>query len=149
MSPYNYFPMNYQNNPYLQNYQQQMQQQQSQQQPLNGGYVTVRNEDEARAYPVAPGASVTFFNETAPFCYKKSAGTSPLDPPTFEIYQITKVESAKDTKPIKDMPEQKTEQIDGILSELDVLKRQVSELQKQVNDLMNGKDENNVKSADK
>lgn len=158
MSPYNYFPASYQN-PYMQSYQQQQaalqqqyqQQMQQQQQPqtLSGGYVTVRSEEEARSYPVAPGASVTFFNETQPFCYKKSAGTSPLDPPTFEIYQITKVENVSNINPIKDTPGQKNEQIDGILCEIEVLHKQVSELQEKYNAISNKESVKDVKSVDK
>lgn len=134
MSPYNYFPVTYQN-PYMQNFQQQPQMQQQQPQPqqqpqqLNGGYVTVRSEEEARNYPVAPGASVTFFNETQPFCYKKSAGTSPLDPPTFEIYQITKVESVKKDEPTNITPKTEKSQIEAILSDLEALEKRVSEIE--------------------
>lgn len=159
MNPYNYFPVSYQTNPYMQNYQQQQaalqqqyqQQMQQQQQPqaLNGGYVTVRSEEEARSYPVAPGASVTFFNETEPYCYKKSAGTSPLDPPTFEIYQITKVEAVSNVSPTKDIPERKNEQIDGILCEIEVLHKQVSELQEKYNSISSKECVSNVKSVDK
>lgn len=123
MSPYNYFPMNYQQ-PY---YQQQLQQQpQPQTQPTNGGYVTVRTEAEARNYPVAPGTSVTFFNETQPYCYKKSAGMSPLDAPTFEIYQITKVEPEANNS----TPEDQTPKIGAFSQELEALTKRVEELEK-------------------
>lgn len=115
MSPYNYFPMNYQQ-PY---YQQQPQQN-------NGGYVTVRTEAEARNYPVAPGTSVTFFNETQPYCYKKSAGMSPLDAPTFEIYQITKVEPEANNS----TPEDQTPKIGAFSQELEALSKRVEELEK-------------------
>ena len=50
----------------------------------NGGFVTVRSEAEARAYPVAPGTSVTFKNESAPYCYTKTMGFSQFDKPIFE-----------------------------------------------------------------
>lgn len=145
----NYFPVNYQN-PYYQQQLQQMQQQQAQQQALNGGYVTVRSEEEARAYPVAQGASVTFFNETEPFCYKKSAGTSPLDPPTFEIYKILKVESVSNNQPNNNTPEQQKNENGPIFDEIAVLKKQVAELQEKYNELISKKESgNNVKSIDK
>lgn len=137
MNPYNYFPMTYQN----QYYTQQQQQQQTPQ-AFNGGYVTVRSEEEARNYPVAMGASVTFFNETQPFCYKKSAGTSPLDPPTFEVYKILKVGS--DVKP------QNNTEDNSISSEISALKKQVAELQDKYNELIRQKEsEEDVKSINK
>ena len=81
-----YFPTGYQ--PY-----QMPQIQQQPQQIQNGGYMTVRSEDEARNYPIALGNSMTFFNEREPYCYKKTMGFSPLDRPTFERYRIIKEET--------------------------------------------------------
>ena len=134
----------------MQQAQQLQQLQQMQQQALNGGYVTVRSEEEARAYPVAQGASVTFFNETEPFCYKKSAGTSPLDPPTFEIYKILKVESVSNNQPNNNTPEQRKPENDPIFDEIAVLKKQVAELQDKYKELIAQKESgNNVKSISK
>lgn len=103
--PYSYQP-NYQNyypqyQPmYQQGYQQQTQQAQpqmqqqsyapTQNQVQNGGFVPVRSEAEARAYPVAPGTSITFKNETAPYCYTKTMGFSQLEAPRFEKYRLVK-----------------------------------------------------------
>lgn len=56
----------------------------------NGGFVSVRTEDEARNYPVAQGMSVTFKNETAPYIYTKTMGFSQLDRPIFERYKLVK-----------------------------------------------------------
>ena len=68
------FPMCYQ--PMYQPYTQPYTQMQNQPQNVapvqqNGGFVRVQNENEARMYPVAPGNSVTFINENAPYCYTK------------------------------------------------------------------------------
>ena len=91
--PYNYFP-NYQNYfaPYPQAQQmQQVQQMQQQQTPFTqSGFVRVQSENEARMYPVAPGNSVTFLDETAPYCYVKTMDTSQLDRPKFEKYRLVK-----------------------------------------------------------
>ncbi|GEM_PF-2988578 len=102
----NYFPVNYggfgnvgyptmaQLQAQQQAAQQQMQAAQAQMQAMQqqtaqtNGYITVRSEEEARNYRVAPGDSITFFNETEPYCYKKTMGNSPLDKPDFKIYQI-------------------------------------------------------------
>ena len=106
----NYFPVTYQPNyynqpnPYYQQMQnqammqqnQQMQnaQQQSQQmqQPAiqQSGFVLVQSEQEARAYPVAPGNSITFKDESQPYCYVKTMGFNQLDRPTFERYRLVK-----------------------------------------------------------
>lgn len=92
---YNY--PNY-NNPYM---YQQPYQVPAQQQPLqiqNGGFISVRNEAEARNYPVAPGNSVTFKDETSPYVYTKTMGFSQLDRPIFERYKLIKEEDSEDSK---------------------------------------------------
>lgn len=109
----NYFPATYQPNyygqpnPYFQQMQnqammqqnQQMQQAQQQgqqmQQPTiqQSGFVLVPSEQEARNYPVAPGNSVTFKDENAPYCYVKTMGFNQLDRPTFERYRLVKEDS--------------------------------------------------------
>lgn len=98
----NYFPASYQPmypqgyNPYLQQPQQQTQAQQPQQ-IQNGGLVVVRSRAEAQNYPVAPGNSVTFKDETAPFVYTKTMGFSQLDRPTFEIFRLVREEEAAES----------------------------------------------------
>lgn len=113
-----YFPVTYQPayfgqpNPYYQQMQnqsmiqqnQQMQnaQQQSQQmqQPTiqQSGFVLVQSEQEARAYPVAPGNSITFKDESQPYCYVKTMGFNQLDRPTFERYRLVKEETPTTTQ---------------------------------------------------
>lgn len=124
--------------------QQQMQTQNlnQQQYPIqNGGFVCVSSEDEARRYPVAPGNSVTFKNENAPYVYTKTMGFSQLDRPLFEIFRLVKEEdtsnqqedkkiienaeikylSQEDLDPVvKDIKNMQTKikQIDSVLEEL-------------------------------
>ena len=70
---------------------QNMQQVQPQQYSIaQTGFVRVRDENEARMYPVAPGNSVTFVNENAPFCYTKTVNMGQLDRPIFERYRLVK-----------------------------------------------------------
>jgi hypothetical protein len=102
-----YFPATYpgyygQPNPYYQQMQnqammqqnQQMQQAQAQQPTIQqSGFVLVQSEQEARAYPVAPGNSITFKDESKPYCYVKTMGFSQLDRPTFERYRLVKEDS--------------------------------------------------------
>lgn len=78
---------------------QQMQQQQPVQQQqytsVQGGFVRVRNENEARMYPVAPGNSVTFIDEIQPYCYTKTVNMGQLDRPIFEKYRLVKEDDAQ------------------------------------------------------
>ena len=110
----NYFPVTYQPNyynqpnPYYQQMQnpammqqnQQMQQaQQAQAQQMQqptiqqSGLVLIPSEHDARNYPVAPGNSITFKDENAPYCYVKTMGFNQLDRPTFERYRLVKEDS--------------------------------------------------------
>ena len=101
---YNYFPANYQpvyqqgfQQPTAQQAQPQMQQgfAQNQNQIQNGGFVTVRSESDARNYPTAPGTSVTFKHETAPFLYTKTASFNQFEAPRFEKFRLVKEEDAE------------------------------------------------------
>lgn len=105
----NGFPMgfNYYQQPMMQQPQMQMPQQpmmQMQQQPIQqqiqqpmqqypiaqGGFVRIRSESEAKLYPVAPGNSVAFIDENAPYVYTKTVNMGQLDRPMFEKYRLVK-----------------------------------------------------------
>ena len=107
------FPMNYgyyqqpiMQQPQMQIPQHQMMPQQMQQQPIQqqmqqpvqqypmtqGGFVRIRNESEAKLYPVAPGNSVAFIDENAPYVYTKTVNMGQLDRPIFEKYRLVKEE---------------------------------------------------------
>ena len=73
---------------------QPVQQTQQQYPIVQGGFVRVRNENEARMYPVAPGNSVTFIDETGPYCYCKTVNMGQLDRPVFEKYRLVKEDDA-------------------------------------------------------
>ena len=153
----NYFPVTYQPNYYGQPnpYYQQMQQQQAMmqqsqqmqqaqqaqaqqmQQPTiqQSGFVLVPSEQEARNYPVAPGNSVTFKDENAPYCYVKTMGFNQLDRPTFERYRLVKEDSvvtpqsahtsADSAEGSKDTAYALKSDLTAIWSELDALKEKV------------------------
>ena len=99
----NGFPMNYSQMYYPQYQQPQQMQQatqiQAQYPATQGGFVRVRSENEARMYPVAPGNSVTFIDETGPYCYCKTVNMGQLDRPIFEKYRLVKEEDA--TQPVE------------------------------------------------
>lgn len=62
------------------------------QQMRQTGFVRVRSRAEAESYPIAPGSSVTFVDETAPLVYVKTLGPSQFDRPTMETYKLERVE---------------------------------------------------------
>lgn len=113
-------------NPY-QYYPQQQQQPQAQPQIQNGGFISVRSEQEARNYPVAIGNSVTFRDETAPYVYTKTMGFSQLDRPIFEKYKLVKEEVAEEESKIAETSHEEIESlrsdIKKIWSEINAIKR--------------------------
>lgn len=152
---YNNFYSPYQGyNPYQQyqpNFQQQMQNQsnyQQSQQPIqqqiqNGGFVSVHNENEARNYPIAPGNSVTFKDENAPYVYTKTQGFSQLDRPVFEKYRLVKEEdyqpqqiaqnavvSNENAQQTNIIEYAKKDEITALWSEIEALKSKLSEFKK-------------------
>lgn len=155
---FNNFYSPYQNayNPYQQyqpNFQQQMQNQpnyQQSQQPIqqqiqNGGFVSVHNENEARNYPIAPGNSVTFKDENAPYVYTKTQGFSQLDRPVFEKYRLVKEEEYQPQQVAQNAPAsaEKTEQASNIdyalksdlralWDEIEALKKQMPKSQEEI-----------------
>ena len=125
------------NNQYLYNPYYQQPYQQTMQQPQqihNGGYVSVRSEDEALMYPVAPGNSVTFINELAPYQYKKTMGFSQFDKPIFEKFRVIKEEgknepvTSESEKEVNDIAFAKKSDIEEIMTELEGLKDMIKGL---------------------
>ena len=121
---YNYYPGYYQQMP-------QMPQMQPQQQQIqNSGFVSVRSIEEAFNWPVAPGNSITFKDENAPYVYTKTKGFSPLEQPVFERYRLVKEEDA-----IRMAPNQHAEapnydeQIKLLWAEVNALKGQITPLE--------------------
>lgn len=134
----NGYPMNY--SPYYsptpnymaQQVQQPIQSQQVQQpttqQIQSGGFIPVPSEDVARNYPVAPGNSVTFKNENAPYVYTKTMGFSQLDRPIFEKYKLVREEDPVTEQPqeekkidyssvMEEMKEHFSSKLEGVKSE--------------------------------
>ena len=83
--------------------------------------------EEARNYPVAPGNSVTFKDETSPYVYTKTQGFSQLDRPVFEKYRLVKEEDAPDVQP--NVHEQY-----ALQSDLELIRKEIAELRKSMNE---------------
>ena len=116
-NPYQQFQPNFQQSQQVpNNIQPSFQQSQQPQQIQNGGFVSVHNENEARNYPIAPGNSVTFKDENAPYVYTKTQGFSQLDRPVFEKYRLVKEEEYQPQQVVQNAPtsEEKTEQANNI-----------------------------------
>lgn len=133
---YNYgYPYTGQQNPqYVQTAQPNMQTQQIQ----NGGFVSVRSKQEALMWPIAPGSSITFKDETAPYVYTKTMGFSQLDRPQFETYRLIKEEPPEapqtPTEQRKDDPVSKGADY-ALKSDLEVLINAYDRLQKELEEL--------------
>lgn len=131
----NYFPATYQPAYYPQNAYQtqfqppqasQMAQQVQQAQPTQNGFIRVQNENEARMYPVAPGNSVTFINENAPYCYTKSVDMSQLDRPKFEKYRLVKEDDSPNLEPTPIIEYAPKSDLVPIWDEINALKEKLS-----------------------
>ncbi len=104
----------------------------------SSGFVSVRNEFEARNYPVGYGNSVTFKDENAPYVYTKTMGFSQLETPRFEKYKLVKEEpqaaqEESSTNKQDNLPvyAEKSE-IEAIWREIDLIKKSIPKKKKEV-----------------
>jgi hypothetical protein len=130
-----FYPYQFQN-PYQQNFQQGFQQTN---QIQSGGLVSVRSVEEAYNYPVAPGNSITFKDETQPYVYTKTKGFSPLEQPVFEKYRLVKVD---ETNNIAQNPLKSPETAPDYEKQIKLLWDEVNALKSKI------KGVNDVQSAD-
>lgn len=134
---YNFYPQYYPQYP-----QNRVEQNPLQAQPQiqNGGFIPVRNENEARSYPVAFGNSVTFKDESAPYIYTKTMGFSQLDTPKFEKYRLVKEEaqisseSEETTETNKVLGNEIKARFDAVWGEIEALKSEVGTLRSEMGD---------------
>ena len=142
MMPYPYYQGYPNYNPYfqqLQNMQQPQQQnmQQSSPQIQNGGFVIVKDINEAMQYPVAHGNSVTFKDENQPYIYTKTLGFSQLDQPIFETFKLVKEEHTETPKMASDETIVQFLTLDegnALKAELDVVKSELQFLRELIED---------------
>ena len=95
--PNPYFPTNYNPDPvqYPQVMGQNMQMQQTQ--PQSSSFIHVQSEAQAREWAVAPNTSITFIDDTKPYCYTKSMGASLLEPPVFKRFKLVEEDISENT----------------------------------------------------
>lgn len=123
--------------PYFPNgYGQQFQPMQQLMQPQTNNIVHVQNEQQARAWTVAPNSSVMFIDDSSPHCYTKTMGMSQLEPPIFKCFKLVEVESSQqptqETKPIADLSAFMTKE------EFEPYKAIIDDMQKIAKELGNG-----------
>lgn len=119
-----------------QNLQQNMQSVQQNLQPQSNqmsGFISVRTEEDARNYPVAPGNSITFMSETEPYVYTKTMGFNQLDRPSFKKYKLVEEAEApqiqaENIKADNLPPEKENAEFEHIWSEIDHLKKEIKSL---------------------
>lgn len=130
---YNYPNYYYPNQNLQQNIQPQMQTQINQNQSIQSGFVSVRNEEDARNYPVAPGNSITFMSETEPYVYTKTMGFNQLDRPSFKKYKLVEepnsVQIQAENEKVDNLSSEKEKaEFERIWSEIDHLKKEIKSL---------------------
>ncbi len=80
------------------------------------GFVPVPNEEEARAYPMQRGSSVTFRDENLPYIYIKTLGFGQLDAPIFEKYRIVKEDAQNVRKAESAPPKEETDKLSNYVT---------------------------------
>ena len=94
-----------------------------------GNIVHVQSEEEMRTYPVAPGNTVIFKNDNAPYIYTKSMDSSQLGQPIFEKFRLVKEEEEKVEETVK-QPDIKDD-IVSLKSDVEFIKKKLTEIAKQ------------------
>ena len=69
-----------------------------QQQTQSSLFVRVKDEGEMLNYPVAPGCSVQFIDDSITHLWVKTAGLSQFDRPSVEKYKLTKEDAEPKTE---------------------------------------------------
>lgn len=121
--PATYNPYSYQQQGYPQNIQpaqqqipgyQQPQAQQMPQQLQTQVVIRVPSYDAVKAFSLDDGKPLTFMDENSPFCYVKTPGTSPVDPPKVRIFEMIERDEAYLSKGTKnsDISEEQQRGID-------------------------------------
>ena len=106
-------------NPYaqmaMQQYQQNMQMQQPQPQAQSNAIIHVPSEEVARRWDVAPNSSVTFIDDSKPYCYTKSMGMSMLEAPVFKRFKLV-----EETEPVPASEEQTASDQQTLMPQIDL-----------------------------
>ena len=95
-------------------------------------FIRVQSETQAREWNVAPGNSVTFVDDNAPYCYTKSMGMSQFDAPVFKRFRLVEEPSQS----VQVTPQSPSEPLEVNLPEYNT-KAEFTALETLVNDIQN------------
>lgn len=100
-------------------------------------FIRVQNEAQAREWNVAPGNSLTFVDDNAPYCYTKSMGMSQFDAPVFKRFRL--VEEATQSVQVTQQAASETSEVNVpqyiTKAEFEALETLVNDLDKKVKEL--------------
>lgn len=87
--------------------------------------IPTRGKEPVMNFPMTPGATVYFIDETAPFIYVKTAGYPPFGGVTVETIRLVKEEEPQRTpeEPKQAAPASTDEQIAGLWAAIEEIKK--------------------------
>ena len=91
------------------------------------GIVHVQSEEEMKIYPVAPGNTIIFKNDNAPYIYTKSMDSSQLGQPIFEKFRLVKEDEVQEE--VVKQPDIKDD-IVSLKSDIEFIKKKLTEISK-------------------
>lgn len=148
----NYSPYSYQYPQYgYQMPQQSQQQAQIPSQMQSGGFMSVRSEQEARNYPVAPGNVMTFKIENQPYVCEKAQGFSQLEGPVFNKYRLVKEDTATpSTLPENDASNDEpiNTTIDNIIHDIESIREDIKDIKERLKAIQKPAPKKIVKTED-
>lgn len=121
---------------------------------MNGGFVHVQSENEARQYPVAPGNSVTFIDDVLPFCYTKTMPTTQFEPPMFKKFKLVEVVEAgiaqNASGELSERPKAREYNLEdyALKTDLEALRAEIGRIESEIKNLMPKSKSKTVKEAD-
>lgn len=107
------------------------------------GFINVANEEQAKNWPIAPGNSLTFKDESAPYIYTKTMGLSQFEAPVFEKYKLTKeVNEVEDAvagvaSPQVNFNLSENEEFSNMVKEIEVMRNSYKDLKNELNSIKN------------
>lgn len=96
------------------------------------GIISVNGEKQARDWPLAPGSSLTFKDETGPYIYTKTMGLSQFDAPIFEKYRLIKEADLND---LQENQKIDTTAFDSLNKEAQETKETIGVLENEINNI--------------
>jgi hypothetical protein len=111
--------------------QQGVQQNQPQPQQIqNGGIIPIKDENEARNYPVAPGTSFTFVDEQRKHLFIKTVGLNMFD--KFDFRRFLIIEEKEEPQEEEQRDDRYSGDIEALKAYYEELKQEIAGLKRQI-----------------